>query len=268
MTIDVEDYFQVSAFADIVSFKDWDIMEQRVQSNTGAILEILRHYNVQATFFVVGWIAEKYPELVRTIMADGHEIGCHSYWHRKIYELTPEEFKKDTLKAKAVLERICQKDITAYRAPSFSITRKSWWALEILKETGFRVDSSIYPITHDLYGIPDSPRFHYELIGHAIHEYPISTAVFFGKKLPIAGGGYFRLFPYWLTKAALKRINGKELQPFVFYLHPWEIDFEQPRFSQAKLLSKVRHYNNLDKTMKRFKRLLNDFNFVPLPTAQ
>ena len=265
LTIDVEDYFQVSAFEDVVASNDWDSMEHRVFNNTSAILQLLKKYEVKATFFIVGWIAEKHPEVVQAVMADGHEIGCHSYWHRRIYELTPEEFRADTLKAKSVLEKISNRKITSYRAPSYSITKKSLWALDILKELGFTTDSSIFPITHDIYGIPDSPRFHYKFDTQNIDEYPLSTAVFFGKNLPIAGGGYFRLFPYWFTKFALKKINNKDRQPFVFYLHPWEIDEKQPRFKQARLLSRFRHYNNLGKTMKRFERLINDFDFVPLP---
>ena len=230
-----------------------------------AILHILKKHDVHATFFVVGWIAEKHPEIVHAIAANGHEIGCHSYWHRKIYDLTPEAFREDTLRAKAVLERLSNKKVTAYRAPSYSITKKSLWALDILKETGFTTDSSIFPIRHDLYGIPDAPRFRYTLSRHGIEEFPISTAVIFGRRVPVSGGGYFRLFPYWFTKLALKSINQKEKQPFVFYLHPWEIDPEQPRFKNARLFSKFRHYNNLDKTRIRFERLLNDFQFIPLP---
>lgn len=265
LTIDVEDYFQVAAFSDIVSSRDWDGMEQRVHSPMAAILHILKKHDVHATFFVVGWIAEKHPEIVHAIAANGHEIGCHSYWHRKIYDLTPEAFREDTLRAKAVLERLSNKKVTAYRAPSYSITKKSLWALDILKEAGFTTDSSIFPIRHDLYGIPDAPRFRYKLPRHGIEEFPISTAVIFGRRVPVSGGGYFRLFPYWFTKLALKSINQKEKQPFVFYLHPWEIDPEQPRFKNARLFSKFRHYNNLDKTRIRFERLLNDFQFVPLP---
>jgi len=267
LTIDVEDYFQVAAFADIVSQKNWEAMEQRVQTSTRSILQLLKIHAVHATFFVVGWIAEKHPEIVQAIMDDGHEIGCHSYWHRNIYDLTPEAFREDTLKAKTILESICNRKITAYRAPSYSITKKSLWALDILKEMGFTTDSSIFPIMHDIYGIPDAPRFRYTLPQQKMEEFPISTAIFFGQKIPVAGGGYFRLFPYWFTKFALKRINNREMQPFVFYLHPWEIDNSQPRFRQARLLSRFRHYNNLNKTMGRFERLLNDFDFIPLPNG-
>lgn len=265
LTIDVEDYFQVAAFADIVSPRDWGSMEQRVEANIAIILSLLKKHDTRATFFIVGWTAENHPEVVRAIMNHGHNIGCHSYWHRNIYDLTPEEFREDTLKAKTILERICNKRITAYRAPSYSITQKSLWALDILEEIGFTIDSSIFPIRHDIYGIPDAPRFRYKLPQKGMEEFPISTAILFGQKVPVAGGGYFRLFPYWLTKYALKTINKKEMQPFVFYLHPWEIDNNQPKFNKAKRFSKFRHYNNLDKTISRFKRLLNDFDFIPLP---
>jgi polysaccharide deacetylase family protein (PEP-CTERM system associated) len=265
LTIDVEDYFQVAAFADIFSPRDWGTMEQRVKISIHPILHLLKKYDTLATFFVVGWIAEKHPEVVKAIMNDGHDIGCHSYWHQNIYDQTPEAFRQDTLKAKTILEKICNKRITAYRAPSYSITKKSLWALDILNEMGFTVDSSIFPIRHDIYGIPDAPRFRYKLSQQNIEEFPISTAIVFGQKIPVAGGGYFRLFPYWFTKFALKKINQRESQPFVFYLHPWEIDPDQPRFANANRLSKFRHYNNLDKTLGRFERLLNDFDFIPLP---
>ena len=265
LTIDVEDYFHVAAFADIVSSNDWDQMDQRVQVSIASILQVLKKHNVKAMFFVVGWVAEKHPDIVRAIIKDGHDIGCHSYWHCKIYDMTPESFREDTIRAKAVLEKISNKKITAYRAPSYSITKKSLWALDILKEAGFTTDSSVFPIAHDLYGIPGAPRFHFTWPDNGIEEYPISTALFFGRRIPVAGGGYFRLFPYWFTKMALRRINNRDRQPFVFYLHPWEIDDKQPRFSHARWFSRFRHYNNLGKTMDRFERLLNDFAFVPLP---
>jgi len=265
LTIDVEDYFQVAAFSDIIPLSDWDSMDQRVEANITPILKILKKRGVRATFFVVGWVAEKHPEVVHSIMADGHDIGCHSYWHRNIYDLSLEEFKEDTLRAKTVLEKLTGKKITSYRAPSYSVTKKTLWALDVLRDMGFTTDSSIFPIKHDIYGIPDSPRFKYRLNQHGIDEYPMSTVKFFGRTIPVAGGGYFRLFPYWFTKFALQKINNKELQPFVFYLHPWEIDDNQPRFKKARRLSKFRHYNNLKKTMGRFERLLSDFEFMPLP---
>lgn len=265
LTVDVEDYYQVSAFEEIIEVEDWDSMEHRVAMNTGTILELLQQHAVKATFFIVGWVAEKYPELVRAIQREGHEIGCHSYWHRKVYDLSPEEFRKDTLAAKNVLEKIAGKEVLGYRAPSYSITRKSLWALDILKDLGFSYDSSIFPIYHDTYGIHNAPRFEYQLQGLGMTEYPISTSIFAGYKVPIGGGGYFRLFPYWFTRMALRRINKIERKPFVFYIHPWEIDPDQPRISNARRLSKFRHYNNLSGTTKRFGNLLKEFEFKPLP---
>ncbi len=267
LTVDVEDYFQVAAFEDIISPSAWDSMEQRVEQNTGRILEILARYDIKATFFIVGWTAERFPVLVRKIKAAGHDIGCHSYLHRKIYDLKPEEFREDTQRAKEILEDITGEEIIGYRAPSYSITRKSLWALDILEELGFRYDSSIFPILHDNYGIPDAPRYEYKLPDHDMMEYPISTALFFGRKIPIAGGGYFRLFPYWFTRMALKKINNQEKKPFIFYLHPWEVDSAQPRMQHARVLSRFRHYNNLAKTEKRFATLLEEFEFEPIPAS-
>lgn len=267
LTIDVEDYFQVAAFEKLVQPTSWGGYASRVERNTAVLLALLARYGVKATFFIVGWTAEQHPELVRAITAEGHEIGCHSYQHQKIYTLTPEEFRQDTKKAKEILEDISGRPVVGYRAPTYSITKKSLWALDILEDLGFQWDSSIFPIMHDNYGIPDAPRFEYQLPGRNMKEYPISTALIFGQKIPIAGGGYFRLFPYWLTKTALRSINRKENKPFVFYLHPWEVDPEQPRFDQAGWKSRFRHYHNLKKTEKRFEQLLQDFQFQPIPGA-
>jgi len=264
LTIDVEEHFQVAAFDDIISSKDWGKHESRVVKNTKVILDLLEQYNTKATFFIVGWVAEKHPDLVLEIRDQGHDIGCHSYMHKKVYDLSPEEFRTDTIKAKNILEEVVGKKIVIYRAPSYSITSKSLWALDILEELGFKYDSSIFPVHHDNYGIPNSPRFKYNHPERKLIEYPLSTALVFGRKIPVAGGGYFRLFPYWFTKLALRSINRREKQPFVFYLHPWEIDPAQPRFNNAKLLSRFRHYNNLDKTEPRLKRLLMEFDFAPI----
>lgn len=286
LTIDVEDYFQVSAFEKVAPPDGWDSLPHRVEKNTAGILGILAERDIKATFFIVGWVAERYPKLVEKIAAAGHEIGCHSHMHRRVYELGPEKFRKDTQKAKATLEDIIGKPVRSYRAPSYSITKKSLWALAILQELGFTYDSSIFPIHHDIYGMPDAPRFtftwdlsedspeivyqptgnHQPPTANSLQEFPISTALILGRKIPIAGGGYFRLFPYWFTKKALKSINEKERQPFIFYLHPWEIDPGQPRFENAGWKSRFRHYNNLEKTAGRFNRLLRDFAFGPITT--
>lgn len=264
LTIDVEDYFQVSAFEDVVISSEWESRVSRVERNTRHVLDMLDKYNVKATCFIVGWIAERYPDLVRDIDRRGHDIGCHSNMHRKIYDLSPAEFREDTRLAKETLEKLIGRPVLCYRAPSYSITRKSLWALDILEELGFKYDSSIFPIYHDIYGIPDAPRFQYKLPDHDLVEFPISTAQFLGRNIPASGGGYFRLFPYRLTKMLLEKINKQDQQPFVFYLHPWEIDPGQPRIKNAKLLSKFRHYINLSRTMARFERLLGDFSFSPL----
>ena len=290
LTIDVEDYFQVSAFENIVKKDNWDTYPSRVVQNTRKILSILDEHNVKATFFILGWTAEKHPQLVKEISAKGHEICCHSYYHRLVYDLTPEEFYQDTKKAKDILEQITGKEVVGYRAPSYSITQKSLWAIKILCDLGFKYDSSVFPIHHDRYGIPDAPRYPFiwnttgeeptiynksDPEGLAEHqqtlkEYPISTALLFGRKLPVSGGGYFRLFPYWLTQKALHTINTQEKKNFIFYMHPWEFDPEQPRFNNASAFSKFRHYNNLDKTTSRFTQLLKDFSFTAMsnPTNQ
>ena len=264
LTIDVEDYFQVSAFENQIKPEDWPQYESRVNKNTRNILTTLDRYNVKATFFIVGWIAEKHPELVREIDRRGHEIGCHSYRHQRITTLSKDSFRQDTQKSKDILEEIIGRKVRGYRAPSYTITKKTLWALDILAELGFEYDSSIFPVYHDTYGIPDAPRFSYEIKELGLIEYPISTAKILGRNVPVAGGGYFRLFPYWFTKAALGRINSREGKPFVFYLHPWEIDPEQPRINSAGLLSRFRHYVNLSKTKDRFDLLLQDFKFCPL----
>jgi len=268
LTIDVEEYFQVAAFSDIAVPETWHEFPSRIVRSTEEILSLLRQFQIKATFFIVGWTAERNPELVRRIAGQGHGIGCHSYFHRKIYDLSPEQFRQDTLRAKNILEAIIRRSVTIYRAPSYSITKQSLWALPILAELGFQADSSVFPITHDLYGIPDAPRFSYvHPTVPSLREFPLTTARISGKNIPIAGGGYFRLFPYWFSRFFLKRINTMEKQPFTFYLHPWELDPEQPRFRHASRLSRFRHYNNLAKTRSRFIQLLRDFHFQPLPAA-
>ncbi|MHC4453633.1 MAG: DUF3473 domain-containing protein, partial [Planctomycetota bacterium] len=188
--------------------------------------------------------------------------------HRLVYNISPDEFRSDLIKAKNILEDIIGKRVVGYRAPSYSITNKSIWALEILEELGFEYDSSVFPVAHDRYGIPDAPRFKYKLHGRDMVEYPPTTSIILGRKIPVSGGGYFRLFPYWFTRMALSKINIKENQPFVFYIHPWEIDPEQPRMNGADVFSRFRHYNNLVKTVKRFTKLLQDFQFGPITTQE
>jgi polysaccharide deacetylase family protein (PEP-CTERM system associated) len=264
MTIDVEDYYHVSAFEHVIGPGKWDSYNSRILENTAVILDLLDRQNVHATFFVLGWIAEKFPRLLKEIYNRGHEIGCHSYFHRLIYKLSPEEFKEDTRKAKDVLEQITGSPVMGYRAPSYSVTKNTLWALDILEELGFRYDSSIFPIIHDRYGIAGFPRFMYKFPDRSIIEYPLTTFLLFGVNLPVSGGGYFRLFPYFFTRMFLKKINRNEKQPFVFYLHPWEIDPDQPVIKGSGVMSRFRHYNNLKKTTGRFERLLKDFKFRPI----
>ena len=267
LTIDVEDYFQVAAFEKVIQPSTWENYPSRVEQNTTRILDLLDTYGVKGTFFIVGWTAERFPGLVKEIVTRGHKIGCHSYQHQKIYNQTPEEFRRDTQKAKDILEQASGRPVVGYRAPTYSITKKSLWAFDILQELGFKWDSSIFPIRHDNYGIPDAPRFAYKMPNHNLIEYPISTALLWGRKIPVAGGGYFRILPYWFTRMALKKINQQEKEPFIFYLHPWEVDPGQPKVSHAGWKSRFRHYHNLGKTEERLHCLLKEFRFAPITAS-
>jgi polysaccharide deacetylase family protein (PEP-CTERM system associated) len=269
LTVDVEDYFHVTAFAGAIRPKDWDRYPRRVERNTSRLLELLAAKGIQATFFVLGWVAERCPTLVRQISRAGHEVGCHGYSHQAIYRGSREDFQRDLLHAKGVLENLLGRAVRSYRAPSYSVTSKTLWALEILGEEGFEYDSSIFPIVHDTYGIPGTPRFPYLRVlnnGHKIQEFPPSTLRFLGMNFPVGGGGYLRLFPYSLTSWAIRRINELENQPAMVYLHPWEIDVNQPRIP-APLLSRFRHYQNLDSTEVKIKKLLEEFSFSSMEQA-
>ncbi|MBC7184848.1 MAG: DUF3473 domain-containing protein, partial [Marinobacter sp.] len=257
-----EDYFQVAALAEAVDRKDWPSMEYRVEANTDRLLELFSQRGVKATFFTLGWVAERSPELIRRIQKAGHEIASHGYSHQLVYNQTPDIFRDETRKSKQILEDITGQPITGYRAASYSITAQSRWALDILCEEGFTWDSSIFPVHHDRYGMPGTPHEPYRLEapgGGTLIEFPLSTCPLGSYRLPIAGGGYFRLYPYWLSRWGLGKIN-RAGQSFIFYLHPWEIDTGQPRLD-VKALSRFRHYNNLDKCMGRLERLLGDFRF-------
>jgi polysaccharide deacetylase family protein (PEP-CTERM system associated) len=263
LTIDVEDYFQVSGFERQVDRRDWDRYESRVVPNTYRLLKLLDEQRTHATFFVLGWVAERFPDLVRAIHRAGHEIGSHSYWHRLLYQLTPDEFRADLVRSRNVLEQIIGERVTAYRAPSFSVTKDSLWALEILAEQGFISDSSIYPIYHDRYGIPDAqPALHrITTKAGALWELPASVLRVGRMNLPISGGGYFRLYPLPLTIRALRSVNDRLRRPFVFYTHPWEIDPAQPRLQGGSWLARRRHYVNLHSTERKLRRLLMTFQF-------
>jgi polysaccharide deacetylase family protein (PEP-CTERM system associated) len=265
MTVDVEDYFQVSAFEGIAPRHTWDSFESRVCANTDRLLGIFEDAGVTATFFVLGWIAERHPELVRRIAGQGHEIASHGYAHRLVYDLTRDAFRDDVRRSKDLLESASSARVFGYRAPSYSITPRSLWALDILIEEGYGYDSSIFPIHHDRYGIPVSPRAPYvvERAAGTLIEAPGSAVRIGPANLPVGGGGYFRLLPYRWTRWGIARMNEKEQRPAIFYLHPWEIDPEQPRLA-AGYASRLRHYRNLDKTEARLRRLLRDFQFGPM----
>ena len=262
MTIDVEDYFHVSVFDGVLPRAQWETLESRVCANTERLLQIFEEYGVRGTFFVLGWAAERFPELVRRIARGGHEIASHGYGHRLIYDQTPAAFREDVRRAKGCLENACGRQVNGYRAPSYSITPRSLWALDILLEEGYRYDSSIFPIRHDRYGIPVSERHPYaiERTQGRLVEVPGSTTKVGPMNLPVAGGGYFRILPYRWTHWGISRVNRRENRPVVFYLHPWEIDPDQPRLNAGRL-GRFRHYRNLDQTESRLRRLLSDFDF-------
>jgi polysaccharide deacetylase family protein (PEP-CTERM system associated) len=261
MTVDVEDYFHVSVFDGLVPRHAWEGMESRVCANTDRLLAIFSEADIQATFFVLGWVAERFPQLVRRIADAGHEIASHGYGHRLVYDLTPRAFREDIRRSKGVLESMTSSPVYGYRAPSYSVTPRSLWALDVLIEEGFVYDSSIFPIHHDRYGIPVSPRHPYLLKrGAVLVEAPASTVRWGPFNLPIGGGGYFRILPYGWTRWGIKRLNEVERTPAIFYLHPWEIDPDQPRLHTSGL-GQFRHYRNLGRTEERLRALLKDFSF-------
>lgn len=287
LTIDVEDYFQVSAFERHVKREEWSTYPLRVVANTQRVLGILKEFEVTATFFILGWVAERCPSLVNDIHSAGHEVASHGYGHQRVNTQTRQEFREDVRKSKMLLENIIGKAVLGYRAPSYSISMNTLWAFDELIAAGYLYDSSVFPIQHDFYGIPDWPRFPFhvlkredgswlperDIFGHGIStpgqeyrmlEIPISTLNFGWKNIPIAGGGYFRLFPYAITQWGLKQITQIEKKPFIFYLHPWELDPEQPRITGTAFKTRFRHYLNLGRTEGRFRKLLVDFKFSPI----
>ncbi|AOY90149.1 polysaccharide deacetylase [Marinobacter salinus] len=264
MSIDVEDYFHVAALSGVISPDQWDSLPSRVEQNTERLLSLFDRHGVKATFFVLGWVAERFPDLIRKLSDHGHEIASHGYSHQLIYNQSPEVFREETLRSKGILEDITGNAVDGYRAASYSITRQSLWALDILSEAGFTWDSSIFPIRHDRYGIPDSPRAPYSIEtanGNIIREFPLTTAQIMGLSIPAAGGGYFRQFPYPVFRYLFRNASGFGERPQMFYLHPWEIDPDQPRYSNASWFSRFRHYTNLDLCYGRLERLLRDFRF-------
>jgi polysaccharide deacetylase family protein (PEP-CTERM system associated) len=260
MSIDVEDYFHVSAFASHIARDAWDRMPCRVERNVDAILAMLDQHKTHATFFMLGWVAERYPGLVRRIVEQGHELASHGYFHQRATEQSRDEFRQDVTRSKALLEDIAGVAVHGYRAPSFSIGHSNPWAIECLSEVGYRYSSSVYPIRHDHYGMPDAPRFAFVPIGgRGLLELPVTTVRLFNHNLPAGGGGYFRLLPYSVSRWCLTRVNTVDRQPCIFYFHPWEIDPHQPRFRRASATSRFRHYLNLHRTEARLRRLLADF---------
>lgn len=261
MSIDVEDYFQVSAFAPYIQRGDWDRRECRVQRNVGRILDLLDARGVKATFFTLGWIAQRYPQLVRDIVARGHELASHGYGHERASDLTPQAFRQDILSAKQLLEDLGGVAVNGYRAPSFSIGESNLWAFDVLADCGYRYSSSVYPIQHDHYGMPDSPRFAYE-VRPGLIEVPVTTLRFRGRNYPSSGGGWFRLLPYGVTRWMIERFNRIEGRSAVFYFHPWEIDPEQPRIEGIDAKTRFRHYVNIGRTEVRIAQLLADFEWA------
>nr|WP_310383370.1 XrtA system polysaccharide deacetylase [Roseateles sp.] len=260
MTIDVEDYFQVSAFAPYIARGDWDQRECRVERNVDRLLVLLAQSGTQATFFTLGWVAQRYPQMVRRIVEQGHELASHGYGHQRVSDLTPASFLDDIGRTKQLLEDLGGHQVLGYRAPSFSIGAGNLWAFDSLLEAGYRYSSSVYPIQHDHYGMPDSPRF-----AHAVRdgllEIPVTTLRLFNKNLPSSGGGYFRLLPYALSRWMIGKVNRDDKEAAVFYCHPWEIDAEQPRIAGIDGKTRFRHYVNIARTYGRIARLLVDFKW-------
>ena len=260
LTIDVEDYFQVSAFAPYIKRSEWDTRECRIERNVGRILDMLLERETKATFFTLGWIAERYPSLIRRIVAEGHELASHGYGHERASDLTESTFYEDIRVAKQILEDMCGVEVKGYRAPSFSIGVGNLWAFDSLVRAGYQYSSSVYPIQHDHYGMPDSPRFAYQ-VRPGLLEIPITTLRVLDRNLPSSGGGYFRLLPYAMSRWMLNRVNSGDQQPGIFYFHPWEIDVDQPRIDGVDSKTRFRHYVNISRMEGKIKQLLGDFKW-------
>ena len=262
MTIDVEDYFQVSAFAPHIPRESWDSIPCRVEHNIERILDLLDEKQVKATFFTLGWVAKRYPEMVGRIVNNGHELASHGWGHERVFDLEPAQFRDDIVRSKALLEDISGQPVQGYRAPSFSINSQNLWAFDCLAEAGYRYSSSIYPVQHDHYGMPDAPRFpFYPLKNNGLLELPVTTVRLWGRNLPAGGGGYFRLWPYSVSRWFINRLNETEQHAAIFYFHPWEIDVDQPRQQGIDLKTRFRHYLNLQKMESRIRTLTHDFKW-------
>ncbi|MBZ5543105.1 MAG: DUF3473 domain-containing protein [Acidobacteriia bacterium] len=266
LSVDVEDYFHVEAFADRITPENWQNFPPRVVGNTRRVLDLFGRAGVKGTFFILGWVADREPGLVREIVDAGHEVGCHSYWHRRLWHMTPAEFRADTRRALDVIQDACGRKVVGYRAPTFSLVRKSLWAVEILAEEGFVYDSSVFPIHHDLYGMPEAPRFPFcwkPASGITLFEIPMTTVRILGWNFPLGGGGYLRIMPMCYTRWGLARIRSREGQGAVVYFHPWELDPEQPHL-EGRWRSRFRHYINLKSMEDRLSDLLSHAALVPL----
>jgi len=265
LSVDVEDWFQASVFDEVIGYENWDKYENRVEGNLLHTLELLDAKGIKATFFVLGWVAERFPDLVLKLKEEGHEVATHGYAHRLIYKQSKEEFRQDVTKAVEIIEKITGEGVKGYRAPSFSIVVDTFWAWDILSELGIEYDSSVFPIYHDRYGVPSAPRFPYRVkleSGGRFFEFPLSTYRMWGRNMPIAGGGYLRIHPYWFVKRGIRKINSEGM-PAIVYFHPWEIDPNPPKV-KLKFLSKFRTYTNLDVMEMKIKKLLRDFEFAPV----
>ncbi|MES2176087.1 MAG: XrtA system polysaccharide deacetylase [Pseudomonadota bacterium] len=260
LSVDVEDWFQVGAFERTLKRADWDGLTHRVEANSDAVLDLFAQADVKATFFTLGWVAERYPALMRRIADAGHEVASHGYDHARVFTFTPEEFRADLRKSRAILEDASGQAVTGYRAPSFSIDPRTPWAHSILAEEGYRYSSSVAPIRHDHYGWPDSPRFAWKPVaGSDLVELPVTTAKWGKRTLAAGGGGFFRLLPYAFSRWAIRQVNEQAGRPAIIYFHPWEIDPDQPRVTDAPLRSRLRHYSNLSVMAAKLRRLTRDF---------
>ncbi len=263
LSIDVEEYFQIHALVDVIPPGRWDAMPSTVEENTRVVLDLLDAHGTRATFFCLGWIAARRPALVRRIRERGHEVACHGYAHKAIHLQDPDEFRRDVTSAKKILEDAVGEEVIGYRAPTYSITQRTMWAIPIIEEAGFAYDSSIFPIYHDTYGIPDAPRFPHRIPQTALAEFPISTFRIAGVNVPVSGGGYFRLLPYPVTRVCLRSLTSGG-DPFIFYIHPWELDPSNPAVSGMSALGRFRTYTGLGTARSKFERLLADFRFAPV----
>ena len=260
LSVDVEDWFHVGAFERTISRSSWDGLTHRVERNTDAVLALFAEAGVSATFFTLGWVAERYPALMRRVADAGHEVASHGYDHARVFTLSPEAFRADLRRSRALLEDASGQRVIGYRAPSFSIDQRTPWAHAILAEEGYRYSSSVAPIRHDHYGWPESPRFAWRpVVGRDLLELPVTTAEFGGRRLAAGGGGFFRLLPYGFSRWAIRQVNGRQKRPAIIYFHPWEIDPDQPRVAGAPLRSRLRHYSNLSVMADKLRRLTRDF---------